>query len=266
MKKRFILHLFIFVNLVLCFVNTAYLQTEKIFIYAYSPEIYTEKFSKLKIDFDSYLSQFGSYEFQPFSNREIFENYIKDKHQCAILLSSWHYKKIAKAYSLVPILVGVKNGSIYQKSVLVSRKQKIEITDIFTNRIASANSIEYTKSLLMAMYNLPDPDKINRIIIVPKEIDALFSVGFGFSEIAVTSRNSLDRFKAYEPILYQKLAIGAESKNILLPIIAVPDGFQKDSQTTINIIKNMTKTQAIDTIHLLGIDAWQPIDLSELEN
>ena len=58
---------------------TAYADT-KYTIYFYNPETNINNFASLKIEFDRYLSDYGLFKFQPFSDRKIFEKFIAGKN------------------------------------------------------------------------------------------------------------------------------------------------------------------------------------------
>ena len=79
--------LFIFI----IFLNTPAInrQIEKIMIFFYSSETNINNYKSLKFGFDNYLTQYGAYEFQPFDDRQLFDNHIKNSDKCILLLSSW---------------------------------------------------------------------------------------------------------------------------------------------------------------------------------
>ena len=64
----------------------------KLTIYFYNPEININNFASLKKEFDTYLSAYGEYQLQPFSEREIFEKVAVSKNDGIFIISSWHYK------------------------------------------------------------------------------------------------------------------------------------------------------------------------------
>jgi hypothetical protein len=237
----------------------AFAQVEKTTIYFYSSETSINNFKSLKMEFDRYLSKLGPYEFQPFSEREAFEQYVKDKKQCILLLSSWHYSKINKAYALTATLAGTRNGQKYQKRVLVTKDESVK-----TGRVASASSIEHTSSYLRAMLKGKEIiDKI-QVLTVPKDIDALMSVGFGMSKMALTSGSALDELKKVNPTLHQKMKILAEGEESLSLIVAVPKGFRKEAAKIVAIFQNMaTDPDGKEKLMMLGLDGWQPLNPSE---
>ena len=216
------------------------------------------------MEFDKYLSRFGAYEFQPFSNREAFEQHIKGKEKCLVLLSSWHYRLIHKEFSLTPALTGTRGGEKYHKRVLVARVEAPSVESIITERIASASSIQHTSTVLTQMLREKFPAELAKILTVPKDIDALMSVGFGMSKSALTTRNTLDALRTVNPVLHQKMKVLAEGEESLLLIVAVPKPFAKDAEPMVTIFKNMDKEpEGKEKIRMLGLDAWDELDPSD---
>jgi hypothetical protein len=238
---------------------TAYATGDKTTIYFYSSETSINNFKSLKMEFDQYLSRFGPYELQPFSDRESFDEYIRDKEQCILLLSSWHYAKIHKDNALIAALAGTRNGEKYQKRILVAKNESVK-----TGRIASASSIQHTSSYLKKMLKGKFTVDTTQILTVPKDIDALMSVGFGMSVLALTTRNALDELQIVNPTLCQKMKVLGEGDESLLLIVAVPERFIKDAQGIIAAIKNMpTDPEGRENLRMLGLDGWQPLDPSD---
>jgi hypothetical protein len=249
--------LFCVVVLALTFAASA--QVGKTTIYFYSSETSINNFKSLKMEFDRYLSKLGPYEFQPFSEREAFEQYVKDKKECILLLSSWHYSKINKEYALTATLAGTRNGQKYQKRVLVSKDESVK-----TGRVASASSIEHTSSYLRAMLKGKAIIDTLQVLTVPKDIDALMSVGFGMSKLALTSGNALDELKKINPALHQKMKIIAEGKESLSLIVAVPTAFRKDAAKIVAIFQTMAADpDGKEKLMMLGLDGLQPLNPSE---
>ena len=249
--------LFCVATLALTFAASA--QVDKTTIYFYSSETSINNFKSLKMEFDRYLSRLGPYEFQPFSEREAFEQYVKDKKRCILLLSSWHYSKINKEYALKAALAGTRNGQKYQKRVLVTKDESVK-----TGRVASASSKEHTSSYLRAMLKGKELIDQIQVLTVPKDIDALMSVGFGMSKLALTSGNALDELKKVNPALHQKMKIVAEGEESLSLIVAVPRGFRKEKDKIVAIFQNMAADpDGKEKLMMLGLDGWQPLDPSE---
>jgi hypothetical protein len=238
---------------------SAFALFDKTPLYFYSSESTINNFKSLKMEFDRYLNKYGAYEFQPFSDRETFEKYIKDKSQCILLLSSWHYRNIYREYSLKPVLIGTRNGKKYQERVLVTCDEKVR-----SGRIASASSVQHTRSCLQEMLRGNQNIEINNILTVPKDIDALMSVGFGMSQFALTTKNSLEELKTANPMLYQKLKILKEGEESFLLIVAIPEQVTRDVSGILTIIQNMAADQdGKERLRMIEIDGWQVPDQSD---
>jgi hypothetical protein len=237
----------------------------KIKIYFYSSEANINNFKSLKMEFDRYFSKVGPYEFQPFSARDVFEKQVKDKQNCLLLLSSWHYRHIHKKYGLVPALAGLRDGKKYQKKVLVGDENQPDIETGKPGLIASASSIQYTTSALQMMLKKSQVhQQAFKVLTVPKDIDALMSVGFGMARLAFASENALDELKGVNPKLCGKMKILASSEETLRLILALPKGFKGDTRKTVKIIKNMAAdADGKRRIRMLGLDGWQDLDDSD---
>lgn len=237
---------------------------DKIIIYFYSAETNINNFKSLKMEFDSYLSGFGDYEFQPFSDRETFEAHVKDKPHCLLLVSSWHYTNIYQEYALAPVLVGLRNGKSSQKRILVAPENAADPNIVKASQIASASSVPHTINTLAKMFQEDEASAAFKILSVPKDIDALMSVGFGMAKSAVITENSLESLKTINPSLYKKLHIVAESEETLLLIVAAPENFVPEAQEIISILQNMVNDPGGEKrMRMLGLDGWRPLEPSD---
>jgi hypothetical protein len=233
----------------------------KITVYFYSSETSINNFKSLKIEFDRYLSRYGPYELQPFSSRKDFENHIKDKTNCLLLLSSWHYRHIHKTFSLTPILCGHRKDRKYQKRILVAGGLTRDIKTLRTARIASASNLEHTISVLTDMLKGKYSGEPFRILTVPKDIDALMSVGFGMAGFALSTGNSLEELRTVNPALCSKISILAEGEQSLLMVLAATTGSNQDAEKVSKILQDMAADpEGKRRIRMLGLDGWQPID------
>jgi hypothetical protein len=238
-------------------------------IYFYSTETNINNFKSLKMEFDRYLSKLGPFEFQPFIAKNTFEQHIKNKENCCLIISSWHFRSINKTYSLLPVLVGLQEGKKFQKRILVSIDQNESLNPVQTGAIASASSPEHTKSVLEQMFKRKIDKSDLNILIVPKDIDALMSVGFGMAASALTTENAYKQLERINPKLYKKMKVREESEASLSLILAVPRNFEKNDINMVNMVKEMTKNpDGIEKIKMLGIDGWKeldPLDRQKLE-
>ncbi len=236
----------------------------KIKIYFYSSETNINNFKSLKMEFDRYLSRFGPYELQPFSARDVFEKQVKGKENCLLLLSSWHYRNIHKEYALTPALSGVRNGQKYQKKILVADEKAADIDSGKPGLIASASSLQYTTSALHRILREKYAQHTFQVLTVPKDVDALMSVGFGMAKLAFSSQNAFDELKGVNPRLCNKMKVLAEGEETLRLILAVPQSFEGNSKKTIDMIKNMPMdSDGKRRIRMLGLDGWQELNASD---
>ncbi len=232
-------------------------------LFFYSTETNINNFKSLKHQFDTYLAQFGPYEFQPFSDKTTFEEQIKQHPNCLILLSSWHYENISADYRLKPILVGSRKGKTSQKRLLVTNMAAIELEAVKSGQIASASSVQYTRMLLSEM--LQDTAVIDqvKILTVPKDIDALISLGFGMAKSAITTDYSLETLQTMNPVLYKKISVLAESQESRLLILAVPETCESRAEQFVTVLRNMAADpDGKNKLRMLGLDDWQSYDSS----
>ncbi|MBF0100333.1 MAG: hypothetical protein HQK77_05425 [Desulfobacterales bacterium] len=277
MGKRFTSYMwkFLFIIIILFFKSVCSYAADpdtKIMIFFFSSETNINNFKSLKTEFDKYITALGPYEFQPFSDRIIFEEHIKTKKNYLLFLSSWHYQKIYKSYLLSPVLVGSKNNTATQKRAIVvkagtSLSNAIRFHDI--EPIASASSVEHTYHYLIDIIKDEQSLESTRIIAVPKDIDALMAVGFGMSKSALVTAYSLNTLKTVNPFLFNSLKILTEGKESLLLIAAVPKPFAHQSEQAIYIIQQMAADpNGVKILKMFNIEGWKQIeatDISKLE-
>lgn len=102
------------------------------------------------------------------------------------------------------------------------------------------------------------------MLTVPKDIDALMSVGFGMAKLAFASKNVFDELKGVNPRLCSKMTVLAEGEETLRLILALPQGFKGNSTKIIDMIRNMpTDSDGKRRIRMLGLDGWQELDPSD---
>jgi hypothetical protein len=258
-RRRFSLPAILFFFAVILFsAPAASVAPDKIKVYFYSSETNVNNFKSLKMGFDRYLAEYGAYEFQPFEDREKFDKHVKDKERCLLLLSSWHYRNIAKDFSLKVALAGIRNGSKYNQRILVARSTIPRVDPSKGGVIASASSLQHTRSVLLGMFKERQTAEGAMILTVPKDIDALMSVGFGMSRAALTTRSAFEELRIVNPTLYKKMGIVAEGEESLLLLLAVPENFVKASSEIVNVIKNMPMNpDGRNKMKMLGLDGWQ---------
>ena len=194
--------------LILLLFSSVFAEQKK--VYFYTTETNINDFKSLQVSFDQYLQPFGNYNFQAFSNKEVFEEYLKDEN-IVVILSSWHYKQIAKKYNLQVQLVALKKESITDTKVLIGIKGSS-----YTGTLTTPFPHEYATSHI----NKLTLDNSLHILKVPKEIDALMSVGFGMSQFALVSKDSFELLKKANSFLASQMEIFGESTPTLRMLVA----------------------------------------------
>ena len=129
--------------------------------------------------------------------------------------------------------------------------------------VASASSLRYTNSALKKMFK-KFAEHTFQVLTVPKDIDALMSVGFGMAKLAFASENAFDELKGVNPRLCSKMKVMAEGEETLRLILALPQGFKANRKKMVDMIKNMSMdSDGRKRIRMLGLDGWQELDASD---
>ncbi|WP_294962991.1 hypothetical protein [Sulfurimonas sp.] len=253
--------------LILLFVNLLVADTLK--VYFYTTEAHIKNFKSLKVGFDKYLTKYGDYKFQPFNDKKTFEKYIKDKNSI-VVLSSWHYQKISKEYGLKAKLVAEKKSTIKDTKILVGHiagliQDEMTLEEIpLKGIVTSAYDDEYTKELL-SMITQNHSDFLS-VLIVPKEIDALMSVGFGMSKFALVSRDSLSLLKKINPFLAKSLKVYKES-NPTYRMFVASNKMDEEKLKLISIFENMNlNNNGKDVLKMIAIDKLIVLNADDLKN
>lgn len=222
-------------------------------IYFYTTETNINNYKSLKIDLNSYLKEFGDYEFQPFNNKDIFEKHLDDENSIFII-SSWHYKKLASTYNLKAVLIAQKGNSIKDKNLLISNYYSKS-----SNILASAFDKEYTKEILQ---NYKQKNSLN-ILRVPKELDAIISLSLGMVDYAIVSRDSLEYIKTKNPVIVKKIKIVNDNHENYRMVVCKK--YIKKHEKIINILKNMHKNKKGNKqLKFFGIDRFTLLSNKEL--
>lgn len=238
-------------------------------VYFYSPETNINNFSALKGEFDGYLAGHGSLRFQPFSDRETFEKVVVEKRPGLYLLSSWHFKQLASQSSLQPVLVGTVKDKTTQKHVLFARKTTAALADLKGQTVASAGTKEYTLNLLkdvLGAENQPLIDSM-KILVVPKDIDALMAVGFGMAKAAIATDTGAGKLARVNPKQFEALHSLASGSESLLPVLALPAGADAALNEGAGVFAAMgAGAEGRQRLLLLGLEGMKPLAPEELKS
>jgi hypothetical protein len=254
---------------------TAYADT-KYTIYFYNPETNINNYALLKREFDNYLLNYGSFKFQPFSDRKTFEKFIAGKNDGVFLLSSWHYQNLVRKLPIESVLVGVLEGKSMHRKILSMKERYITSIDSLEDIInidslegkvvASSGSEDYTRNILVQMLGEGKKDIVDslKILTVPKDIDALMAVVFEMANLALTTEQGLTKLMTINLKQYRKLIPLVTSKEVLLPIIATPKQPDERVNLLLTVIEEMgTSLEGRKKLKILGIDGWKRLSKAE---
>jgi len=232
-------------------------------IYFYNPETNINNFATLKTAFDTYLVNHGGYYFQPFDDRKNFEAVIREKKGDIYLLSSWHLKALQqKNVPLKIALVGTSKGNTMQRKVLSTKKDIANVAMLKNTVVAGAGSQEYIHSVLKQILGKEREALLKdiKILIVPKDIDAIMAVGFGMATAAISAESSLDKLAMINPNQFRELhGLGFSEKDYLLVAATLKKPEQQEAQL-LEVLRKMSETDAgEENLKLLGIDGWRAL-------
>jgi hypothetical protein len=219
----------------------------------YTPKQNTQNYKSLKVLFDNYLKAYGSFEFQPFSNKKTFEKYVSQSN-CLFMLSGYHFKEIASSHNLRAILVEQSRNTVSETNVLITKGNR-QVGGIVT----SAFSKKYTNKLVKKSVG-----RRLEVLKVPKEIDALMALGYGMSQVAAVSRESFEQLKRVNPTLTKDMRIVSESMPIYRMIVAAKK-YHTIDKSKIELIKRMNRdSNGRKVLRLLGVDKIVPLTSNQL--
>jgi len=219
----------------------------------YNSETNINNYKQLKIEFDRYFGKIGKYTFQPFDDKNIFENQLKQKRFCMIIVSSWYFNLLQNNISINPILIAHRKGVSTQQIILV--KKITHGNGIAGGNVATSMSNVYSNALLKKILDNNDDYHLN-VLRVPKDIDALMAVGFGMSMYALSTVHSFHTLSKINSPLYNKLSCIGNKVDAPLMICAVSEQTKNNKlrDALLNINKN---PQGKNSIKMLGIDGFK---------
>jgi hypothetical protein len=224
-------------------------------IYFHSSEINIHRNSILKQKMDSFLVKNGNYQFQPVINPEDFASLLTQSKSDLFMMPSWQFNALSKDVSLTAHLVGIKNQSaFFRKSFVISKGAKTRPRNQLI--IAASGSNTYIRKLMQDMA-LTTPELKNNLLQVPKDLDALLSVGFGMAQAAISTQDSLTQLKHLYKNQYDQLDIIATSQPLLRLLLVSHKGTSDEQRHLVNLIEGMDQTLSGKLpLSLIGLDSW----------
>lgn len=231
--------------------------------YFYNTESNFNNFAAVKMGFDVYLENRGGYLLQPFDLRENFEKAIKGKKGDIYLLSSWHLKELQqKKVPLKIALIATSKGNTTQRKVLSAKKEITDVSMLKNTVVAAAGSEEYVHSILKKILGKEQEALLKdiKILIVPKDIDAVMAVGFGMATAAISAESGLDKLAAMSPNYFKELhSLGFSEKDYLLIAATLNKPDQQETQL-LEVLRKMSEEETgLESLKMLGIDGWRTV-------
>ena len=226
-------------------------------IYFYNSDTNINNYKQLKIEFDRFFGRIGKYTFQPFDDKNIFENQLKEKKFCMLILSSWYLKDLQEKLSLIPILIAHRKGVDSQQILLIKKVTSGNDKKVIPKgNLASSMSNEYSKALIKKILINSNYDHNLNVLRVPKDIDALMAVGFGMSTYALSTSHSFKMLSMINPPLYHKLtSIG---QKVASPLMICAFLYNQKHAKLIDAFVNIDKIpEGKNSIKMLGIDGFK---------
>ncbi len=223
-------------------------------VYFYTSTNVINDFKTFKILFDRYLAQYGDYEFQAFSDKKSFEYFLKYKHEI-VLLSSSHYRQLSKKYHLDALLVAKNKKSVTSTNVIVGKRNSS-----LNGTITTAFSKKYTNKLVLSIFGRQHFS----VLKVPKDMDALLSVGYGMSQFAAVSKESFEFLKKTNQFLTKEMRIYRESDPDFKMLVTVNPTLN-EKKKVVKMFRQMRKSKDGQRIlKMLDIDNIVALDRRQL--
>lgn len=228
-------------------------------IYFYHPESNVNRNAVLKHKFEQYFADKGGYLFQPVDDKSTFESLFSSDPNALFLMSHQYFQFVKDHVAIQAKLIGSSSGSITYKQLLVTRQGGFDGKNVIT--IAAAGVEPLATQLLQEIeQNSGHALPTVRLLMVPKDIDALMAVGFGMADGAIASELSLNKLSTLYQQQYQQLENWGVSNERTRITLAVPKAVSASLEQAVQAIYVMEKSIAGRIrLGLLGLDGWQPV-------
>ena len=233
-------------------------------LYFFSPEVTTTRNTILKGTFDKYLLARGDFQFQPVEKPQVFEKLLLSGQIAAFILSPNHYKQLlAQNKNLsslyTPALQGERNGSDSYYKLLVSKSSELHLNQ---KVIASARGERLSLNLIRDMFPSVSEQTLSsvQVLQVPKDIDALMSVGFGLADMSLSTDDSFSILTAMHQGQGESLTVLGKSHPLKRMIVILPRTKGSGYQGLGTLLQGMPDdTQGKRALKLIGLDSWRKL-------
>ena len=241
---------------------------DEVTIYFFSPETNVNNYNALKSEFDAYFSAEGDLKFQPLSSSKLIEKYMVSDPGGLFLMSSWHFQQLKAKAKWRPVLVGIQKNQPTQKHLLYVQKDVKKVDDLKYMTIATSGSLQYSETVLREILG-DDADRLIdsiKILVVPKDIDALLAVSFSAAGAAIATENGIDKLSRINPKqleLFRPMGNGSES---FLPVLVMQQGAEATLEEKILFLKQMgEQLEGRQRLKMLGLDELRQLAAAQHE-
>jgi hypothetical protein len=233
-------------------------------LYFYNPEVSATRNTVLKGSFDKYLLSEGEFQLQPVEEKRLFDQLLFSGRADALLMSSQHFEQLVadnpelnKRYHAA--LQGKKGDSDSYTKLLVS---KFSAPDLKVSTLASSRGRDFSLAMIAEMLPSVATKSIEQVSLleVPKDIDALMSVGFDLADLALATDDSFATLSALYNEQYPKLHVIGRSRPLKRMILVLPRHRQGELSAIETTVRSMPeKSLGKRVMKLIGLDSWQVI-------
>jgi hypothetical protein len=176
-------------------------------------------------------------------------------------LSSWHLKELQKKKVPLEIaMIATSKGNTMQRKVLSAKKEITDVNMLKNTVVAAAGSEEYVHNILKKILGKKHEALLKdiKILIVPKDIDAVMAVGFGMASAAISAESGLEKLAIMSPNqlnALHSLAFSEKDYFLIAATLKKPD--QQETQL-LEVLRKMSEEEAgLASLKMLGIDGWR---------
>lgn len=251
---------------VLCLVKPAGSadHAENFVFYYFNPDSSQSNLARLKSEMDICLGRLDpALTFQPFTHQVDFNRKIQEGAAALVFLPYWYLQKHAETLGLRPLLIPVRNHKTsYRKTLLVGRNSGLTLNNLGGAALAmtpmGVSSSESLKELLRLERAFP-AEKI-RVVLVPKDSDALFALALGQVDMALVAEENLEMISRINPRIAQAVRPLLATSPIPLPVLCYREGkmpMEKIERLKKAILEDRVTAEQFKEI--LQIDDWQTV-------
>lgn len=232
--------------------------------YYFNPDSLQSNLNQLKSEMDGFFSRSGyPVNFQPFARLIDFDQKIKEKRPAFLFLPHWYYEKYGALHKLQPVLQpSLNNKKTYSKVLLARKNTAVTITSLRNRTLAMTSMGPDEEKILdrIVFQNLGLSAREQRIVIVPKDADAVFALALGQVETALVVKQNLIPLAAVNERLMQSITTIVESQPLPMPLLCFSEGAvakeQVERMKTL-FLKTNTALQPVKIMEMLQVDEWQ---------